>query len=475
MPPRPNVIFILADDQGVWANGCYGKPEIRTPNTDRLAASGVRFDNFFCSTPVCSASRANFLTGKIASAHGIHDWIREGNFGDDGATYLEGQTVYTDVVAGNGYTCGISGKWHLGASETPQHGFSHWFAHEKGGGGPYLDAPMIRDGELVHVPGYINTAITDDAIEFIESCVASDRPFYSAVHYTAPHKPWLDHPADIVASYADCPFESCPQEEQHPWAGGLTDACLSDRELMQGYFAATTAMDADLSRLLDRIDQLGFRDDTLVIFTSDNGFNLGHHGFWGKGNGTYPPNMYETSVRVPFIANHPGVIPAGVVADVLSSNYDFMPTLLDYLGLETPGAADLPGRSFLPALRGEPDTGRDHVVIYDEYGATRMIRDREWKHIDRYHDGPHQLFDLVNDADERNNRIDAPDQADRIADLRGRLEGWFTRYVNSKKDGVDRGVRGPGRLRPLGGEWEDGSPAFAREWGAMLPSGRWKY
>ena len=124
---------------------------------------------------------------------------------------------------------------------------------------------------------------------------------------------------------------------------------------------------------------------------------------------------------------------------------------------------------------GETDPGNDAVIIYDEYGPTRMIRTREWKYIHRYPDGPHQLFDLVTDPDERNNRIDDPNQADRIADLRGRLEGWFLRYVHPDKDGVDRGVGGPGQLRPLGGEWEDGSPAFAQEWGEMLPSGRWKY
>jgi choline-sulfatase len=469
MPPRPNIVFILTDDQGAWANGCYGNSEIRTPNIDRLAAGGLRFENFFCSTPVCSPSRANFLTGKIASAHGVHDWIREGNHGDDAATYLEGQTAYTDVLARSGYTCGISGKWHLGNSQLPQHGFSHWFVHERGGG-PYLDAPMIRDGELINVPGYITTAITDDAIEFIETCVAAGRPFYSSIHYTAPHKPWLDHPADIVALYDDCPFESCPQEPRHPDAGGLTDACLGDRELLQGYFAATTAMDADIGRLLDRLDELAIRDDTLVIFTSDNGFNLGHHGFWGKGNGTYPPNMYETSIRVPFIVNQPGVIPSGPVVDGLFSNYDFMPTLLDHLGLDVPDGDTLPGRSFAPALRGEPDPGRDHVVIYDEYGATRMIRDRLFKYVHRHADGPHEFYDLAADPDERQNRIDDPDRQPIITAMQANLDAWFERYVDPDLDGRFLDVRGMGQLRPVLPDRP--APAFQRTPGDVPPSGR---
>ncbi len=469
---RSNVIFILTDDQGPWAAGCYGNDEIRTPNLDRLAASGVRFENFFCSTPVCSASRASFLTGKTASAHGIHDWIRGLNTGPDAAAYLEGQVAYTDILAANGYTCGLSGKWHLGASETPQHGFSHWFAHEKGGG-DYNDALMVRDGQMRVIPGYVTTAMTDDALEFIDANAAG--PFYLSVHYTAPHSPWIGHPQEIVDSYADCPFLSCPQEPIHPDAGPLTHQMHGRREMLQGYFAAVTAMDADVGRLLDRLEALDIRDNTLVVFVSDNGFSCGHHGFWGKGNGTSPLNMYENSVKVPFIVSHPDRLPAGHVTDALASAYDFMPTLLEYLGFDMSDDEQLPGRSFVAALMGETDPGNDAVIIYDEYGPTRMIRTREWKYIHRYPDGPHQLFDLVTDPDERNNRIDDPNQADRIADLRGRLEGWFLRYVNPEKDGVDRGVGGPGQLRPLGGEWEDGSPAFAQEWGEMLPSGRWKY
>ncbi|SVC17546.1 uncharacterized protein METZ01_LOCUS270400, partial [marine metagenome] len=200
MTSLPNIVFILTDDQGAWANGCYGNKEIRTPNIDRLAADGLRFENFFCSTPVCSPSRATFLTGKIASQTGIHDWIREGNIGQHATSYLDDQITYTDVLAEHGWTCGISGKWHLGNSQLPQHGFSHWFVHERGGG-PYFNAPMIRDDELIRVPGYITTRITDDAIDFIDTCVDNKAPFYTSIHYTAPHKPWVGHPAEIVASY----------------------------------------------------------------------------------------------------------------------------------------------------------------------------------------------------------------------------------------------------------------------------------
>ena len=140
----PNILFILSDDQGPWAMGCSGNPEIRTPNLDRLAASGIRFENFFCTSPVCSPSRASLITGRIPSQHGVHDWIRAGNMPgehqqeSEAIDYLAGQLAYTEILAANGYICGLSGKWHLGDSINSQKGFSHWYVHERGGGPYYL-------------------------------------------------------------------------------------------------------------------------------------------------------------------------------------------------------------------------------------------------------------------------------------------------------------------------------------------------
>ncbi len=455
---NPNIIFILTDDQGPWAAGCYGNPEIRTPNIDRIAATGIRFDSFFCASPVCSPSRASFLTGQMPSHHGVHDWIREGNHGVEAAAYLEGQTGYTDLLAKSGWTCGISGKWHLGNSVLPQNGFSHWFVHEKGGG-PYNNAPMIRDGELFEAPGYVTNVITDDALEYIDRQAVGNTPFYLSVHYTAPHSPWTGHPQDIVDSYDDCAFDSCPQEEQHPGAGSLTH-CLGDREMLKGYFAAVTAMDSDVGRILDRLEDLGIRDNTLVVFTSDNGFSCGHYGFWGKGNGTYPLNMYENSIKVPFVVSHPDRIPTGQVASGMFSAIDFMPTLLDYVSVSVPDHLELPGRSFASTFTGESDASRDSVVIYDEYGGTRMIRTEEWKYVHRYPDGPHELYDLRNDPDERHNRANDPIEEDRIREMLGIMENWFDHHSSKDKEGKDLPVQGGGQLRPVGGTWEDGSQAF---------------
>ena len=450
-----NVLFILTDDQGPWAAGCYGNPEIRTPNLDRLAASGTRFENFFVASPVCSPSRASLLTGRIPSQHGVHDWLREGNVGPDAIPYMEGETAYTDILARNGWTCGLSGKWHLGDSQIPQHGFTDWFVHQSGGG-QYNDAPMVRNGQLVDEPGYITDVITDEAINLLDNYADGGFPFYLGVHYTAPHSPWIgEHPQHIVDSYDDCAFASCPQEPRNPWAAaglvdGLNYEALGNREALKGYFAAVTAMDENVGRLLDRLDENGLTQNTLVVFLSDNGFSCGHHGFWGKGNGTVPRNMYENSIKVPAIFSHPGRIPAGRVEESMVSAYDFMPTLLDYLSVPHKTSQNLPGSSFAPMLLGEAMEGRDDVVIFDEYGPVRMIRTREWKYVYRHAHGPHELYDLVNDPDERTNLINEPTHKDLIANLKIRMDAWFAQYVDPKKDGLlqDGAARGQTSLFP---------------------------
>lgn len=446
---RTNVLFILTDDQGPWAAGCCGNGEIRTPNIDRLAAGGMRFTNFFCTSPVCSPSRATLLTGRIPSQHGVHDWIMNGNVGPDAIEYLEGETTYTDMMARNGWNVGLSGKWHLGASQLAQHGFQDWFVHQSGGS-DYNNAPMVRNGELVNEPGYVTEVITDEALLMLDRYASEDRPFYLSVHYTAPHSPWVDqHPPEIVASYDKCAFASCPQETRHPWAIGLTDTNLGDREALKGYFAAVTAMDMNVGRLLARLDELGLCESTLVVFASDNGFSCGHHGFWGKGNGTCPRNMYENSIKVPAIFSHPGRISEGTVTDLLASEYDVMPTLLEYVGLPLPDGGNRPGASFAPGLLGESMAGHENIVVYDEYGPVRMIRTLEWKYVYRYPDGPDELWDLVNDPDERTNLIDMPEHAERLAELKDRMKVWFAEYVDSARDGLTQDGQALGQTERL--------------------------
>ena len=406
----------------------------------------MRFENFHCASPVCSPSRASFLTGRMPSFHGVHDWIRDGNIPPDNIKYLRGLTCYTDILANNGYKCGLSGKWHLGDSAKPQASFSHWYAHQLGGG-PYYNAPMVRDGELVKEEGYVTDVITDDALAYLDS--HKDETFYLSVHYTAPHSPWgpEHHPKDLLDSYDDCPFESCPQEAPHPCATRLSNGWLHDREMLKGYFAAVTAMDANVGRIMDKLDELGLSDDTLLVFTSDNGYSCGHHGFWGKGNGTYPMNMYENSVKVPFMARFPSRIEAGTLSKALVSAYDFMPTLLDFLDLPLPQEEALPGRSFLPVLEGGAEEARDEVVVFDEYGPVRMIRTHEWKYVHRQGDWPDELYDLVNDPDEREDLVDQPARKECVSEMRARLEEWFAQHIDPERDGWRQPVTGRGQLK----------------------------
>jgi arylsulfatase A-like enzyme len=474
---RPNVIFVLTDDQGYWAMGCSGNREIRTPNLDRLAGTGIRFENFFCTSPVCSPARASIMTGRIPSQHGVHDWIRGGNMSENGKPaieYLRGQTAYTDVMAASGYTCGLSGKWHLGHSLLSQKGFSHWYVHQKGGGN-YRGAPMIRDGEPYEEPSYVTDAITDDALAFLADQDAG-KPFYLGVHYTAPHSPWVDqHPQAIVDSYDDCPFSSCPDEAPHPWKVNSAPSGSGDkrREILKGYFAAVTAMDHNVGRILDYLEEQDLRDRTLVVFMSDNGMNMGHHGFFGKGNGTFPLNMYETSVKVPCIVSHPGSVSEGVVEDGLFSQYDFMPTLLDYLELENPNPDPLPGRSFSPVLQGRESRGRREVVVFDEYGPVRMIRTGRWKYVHRYPYGPNELYDLSRDPGELENLYGAEEHSEIVEEMRSRLRAFFLKYADPSLDGSREAVYGKGQI-DLVGKAGGGRKAFEDDFKYMDGNGEYR-
>ncbi len=472
----PNIVFILTDDQGYWAMGCAGNPEIRTPNLDRIARTGIRFENFFCVSPVCSPARASILTGRIPSQHGIHDWLRGGNaiMEDELETegelteYLSGQPGYTDSLAAAGYVCGFSGKWHLGDSHHPQKSFTYWQPHALGGG-PYYNAPVIRDGIVVREPSYITDYITQNALEFLEMQAASGKPFYLGVNYTAPHSPWdrEHHPREIYDDYFEnCDFSSIPLEPMNPLQVnsapvGYTQE--SRRPLLSGYFAAVTAMDRGVGRILDWLETHGLLEDTLVLFSSDNGMNMGHHGIFGKGNGTFPFNMYDTSVKVPMIISCPGCVPQGVTNSDLLSHYDLYPTILDLIGLPNLQMGSLPGRSFAPIFSGHPLTGRDKVVVFDEYGPTRMIRNREWKYVHRYPYGPHELYDLVNDPDERKNLVGETHYKQRVVELKAHLDSWFMQYVDPQFDGVREAVTGKGQVTWAGPRGK-GRKAFADDW-----------
>lgn len=465
----PNIIFILTDDQGAWAMHCAGNDEIQTPNLDYLAEHGTRFTDFFCTSPVCSPARASILTGRIPSQHGVHDWIASGNVDrgklseeleksgefrleDRPIGYLDGMPAYTDVLERHGYTCALSGKWHLGDSLRPQHGFSKWYTIGRGGC-HYMHPDMVEDGVLHQEKRYVTDLITDHALTFLEELSAQSSPYYLGVHYTAPHSPWEEeeHPAEYIERYRSCPFDSVPEKEPHPRQIPTAPMGTGEhrKELLRGYYAAVTAMDHGVGRILDFLREKGELEKTLIFFMADNGMNMGHHGIWGKGNGTFPFNMYDTSVKVPFLVSWPAALPQGQVVTSMHSQYDFFPTLMDLLGMKEEFPSGLPGRSFRRALEGENLEG-EAVVVLDEYGPNRMIRTREWKLVHRYPYGPDELYHLTEDAGEEHNLIEEEEYEGIRRLLLAELEEWFAKYVNPAMDGSREGVYGMGQVERAG-------------------------
>ena len=486
MGKRPNIVFILTDDQGVWSLGCYGNREVIAPSLDKLAEEGVVFDNFFCTSPVCSPARASILTGLLPSQHGVVDWLAGGSirkkdyediqvnlkriasnlakpvenledYPDDATVsfketvsyqkymphedepieYLKEFTGYTDVLVENGYVCGLTGKWHLGDSIHPQKGMTFWRTIARGGT-QYMCPEYVRDSKLSIGEKYVTDQITDDALEFLERQAGSDVPFYLSIHYTAPHDPWEkdDQPQEVWNLYNDCPFDSVPIEPLNPTQYKANPHATSKeqrRYMLQGYYTTITAMDRGIGRIVEKLEKLGMKEDTILVFTSDNGFNMGHHGIWGKGNGTLPFNMFDTSVKVPMIVSG---YRKNARCDELVSQYDVFQTILDMAGIDQSRylKENMPGTSFLPLLTGEKQQVRDDVVIYDEYGSVRMIRTKEYKYVCRIPGGPDELYDLKNDPGERNNLIDNPDMRQLKIQLNWQLTQWFNRYVDPRYD-----------------------------------------
>ncbi|MGM9641592.1 MAG: sulfatase [Eubacteriales bacterium] len=498
---RPNFLFILSDDHGAWAMGCAGNKELKTPNLDRLADMGVRFNNFFCASPVCSPARASIMCGKIPSAHGVHDWLAKGNLsdekidknllaeyekedlpwyyawgksqitGDSPVQYLAPHRTITGELAKTGYECALSGKWHIGDSATPQAGCTYWKTLALGGDN-YFYPMMLVDGKIKMIENeYVTDVITANALEFLNER-DREKPFFLSVNYTAPHSPWsaVHHKKEYIDMYRECPFETTPNLPPHQWTrfGSITLEEWNSRphtgirysqmnyppipetwqehrrESLTGYYAAISAMDESIGRIIDRLEADGLLENTVIVFTADNGMNMGHHGIWGKGNGTCPVNMYDTSVKVPAIIAAPGRFEGHRVSDEMLSHYDLFPTLLDIADVEIDPDPEQPGASFKNLLEGKPERVRENVVVYDEYGPCRMIRNKDYKLVLRY-PGPCELYDLNADPDEYDNLYDNPDYKALIAEMTADLDNWFEKYANPEFDGKREAVTGGGQ------------------------------
>ncbi|MDO5535696.1 MAG: sulfatase-like hydrolase/transferase [Propionibacteriaceae bacterium] len=445
---RPNLVVVMTDDQGHWAMP-HRMPELVMPHVAELLEEGLELTQAYCASPVCSPARASMLTGWTPSAHGVHDWLVGDRHPDaEPDHYLEGIPTTPVVLAGAGYQCAMTGKWHVGDAREPAPGFEYWYAHRYGGG-PYYGAPIWVEGEPAEEPRYFTQAVTEQALDFLRTRDAG-RPFYLQVNYTAPHTPWLDnHPDAYVDLYRDCDFPSVPREEPHPWVEprhrDFADAFADPEPNLAGYCASLTAVDDGLGALRDELRAQGVEDDTILIYLSDNGFACGHHGIWGKGNGTYPMNFWDTSVRIPFVVR----VPDGRrgVTETLVSAAGLHPTLCELAGVPLPADA-LGADSFAPLIRGEDYAGPRVVVVHSEYGGGRMITDGAWKLVVR-HAGPDELYDLVADPGERTNLVDDPAHRGRRDELAAALADWFAHHERADRSAFTRDVRGYGQVHPV--------------------------
>jgi arylsulfatase A-like enzyme len=494
---RPNIVFIMTDDHAAHAMSCYGSVINKTPNLDRIASEGMRFDRCFVTNSICTPSRATILTGKYSHINGVPVFNRF-----DGS-----QPTLAKYLQAAGYHTGVMGKWHLGSEPT---GFDAWTILP--GQGAYLNPRFLsRDGPR-EIPGYVSDIITDLSIAFLKDR-PRDKPFFLMYHHKAPHRPWepdekhralfagkeIPEPPtlrDDYATRADA-LRECRQKvfddltrrdlkleppadlqgpERAKWlqvkpteieitVNGEKKTLTGDalnrwkyQRYMRDYLACVQSVDDNVGRLLDWLDANGLRDNTIVLYTSDQGFFLGDHGLYDK------RFMYEPSLKMPLLVRWPGVIKPGSVQDAMTINADFAPTLLEAAGQPVP--ADMQGRSLVPLLRGERPSDWRTSVYYRYYHdpgdhntrAHYGVRTATHKLIHYWTKDQWELFDLVKDPSELRNIYGDPAQKERVAELKEELyrlkkelkdDDQFADKQPSQGVGgqpADRNTPGPGRI-----------------------------
>jgi arylsulfatase A-like enzyme len=457
---RPNIIFIMSDDHAAHAISCYGSVINRTPNLDRIAAGGARLANCFVTNSICTPSRATILTGKYSHLNGVPVFNRF-----DGT-----QPTVAKLLQAAGYHTGMIGKWHLGSDPT---GFDEWTILP--GQGVYQDPVFLSPAGRQQYRGHCTDITTDLALDFLARRPA-DKPFFLMFHQKAPHRGWepaerhrlawqdkvIPEPATLFADHAGfadairvcqqtvandltrgdlklAPPTGLAGPERQAWlrvkpaevelevAGAKRT--LTGQELtrwkyqryLQDYLACVQGVDEGVGRLLDWLDEQKLADDTVVIYTSDQGFFLGDQGLYDK------RFMYEPSLRMPFLIRWPGRIAPGTVVDAMAINPDFAPTFLAIAGQPVP--ADMQGRSLLPVLTGPAPADWRTSMYYRYYhdpgdhhtAAHYGVRTLTHKLIHYWKQDQWELFDLVADPQETRNLAADPAQAATLATLKAEL------------------------------------------------------
>lgn len=431
---RPNILFIVTDDQAEWTLGSYGNADARTPHLDRLAREGVRFTNAFTPSPVCSPSRATLLSGRYGTEVGITDWLNpEEN--EAGMGLPPELTTWAEALQRAGYRTGLVGKWHLGSKpqfHPTRQGYEFFLGFLGGGNQPMNPQLWVGDEQRVF-PGPEPDVMTDAALAFLRE--ADPRPFALSLHFRAPHTPYGPVPEVDMAPFRDAAVAI-------PVFRGLDQAQV--RQWTREYYASVHSIDRNIVRVLDALQQSGLDRSTVVIFTSDHGYNIGHHGLHTKGNGTWVaggvngptmPNMFDTSLKPPFIVRGPGVKGDGRQVAEMITFEDVYPTLLSLAGVPMPADAPKHGRDLTPLLRGEPVSNwRD--AVYGQYDIhhyaiahLRMIRETGWKLVRSYGTTTKdQLFDLTSDPGELKNLWNVPEHRERRQAMERRLREWMRSY-----------------------------------------------
>ncbi len=426
---RPNLLFIVTDDQAPWTLGESANPHAQTPHLDELINSGAYLSNSFVVTPVCSPSRASTLTSKYGTELGITDWINpkvEPELGLDPSV-----SAWPQQLQKAGYQTALVGKWHLGLLDhqhPTQFGFGFFMGFR--GGGNSVFAPNLEvNGHEQKLQGLTTDILTDEAIRWLRMR-DTKAPFALTLHYRAPHAAWLP-----VREEDWEPYAHLDPKLPHPDYPGLDIQKV--KTMTREYLASVIGVDRNVGRLLSELEVLKLEKNTIVIFTSDHGYNMGHNGIWHKGNGHWVlldppaatdniprgqrPNMYDNSLKVPTVIRWPGVIKPGTQIHQTVSNLDWFPTLLAMAQVQQDDSLALRGRNLVPLLNGSTqDWNNDFYAEYStkhqSHTHMRMYRTAspsgaaQWKLIkDFLNPNRDELYNLQDDPDETTNLIASND------------------------------------------------------------------
>ena len=456
--------MIVSDNQSADSLGCYGSVDHETPRIDRLAREGTQFLRAFCTNGLCSPSRLSLLSGLMPSQHGVHLAMPDDEVlpkADDYDTSREFPTL-ASTLSGHGYATGMVGKWHLGNNAHPGNGFDHWVALTKGHTTDFYENLVYEGGQTHTVSGtHIVDYFTDRAIEFVNDD-HGEKPWFLQVNFDGPYvlpptvvgadtrnrfwdrfagrtyQPFPPIDERLVRSLAvPFDFDVDPDEEytlesafNNTW---WTFRIHNDRATRANIAAQNALVDEDTGRILDALEDSGQTEDTLVIYTTDQGNPYGQRGLWGHPIWTDPPFMHDVTFNVPLIVRRPGTVAEQRVNDRIVSHCDVFPTVCAHVGIEADLAAS-PGRSFAAALDGAALDGWVDEAFFENETA-RSIRTPRYlftRHLGET--GPAELYDLVDDPGQWSNVAARPDYAPVVAELGARIDQFWGEYRDDRYD-----------------------------------------